>query len=220
MNGSNKKLNTIILSNPPPRLSSLVPHTGSTVPSTRHITFADEVGQSVSRSPSPRSSSGNSSSSPSSSARSSFSPPSLSEEEKESMLINNNNDSSIQRQSQQLSPIHELPSPFSERKPVKSYTANTAVAGSKLYPASRHRGARKQCMEMLQAYAGSDLSEWKQIGEKNRTKLYSQAVQGSTLPIMRSDTTFFGSWTPEQVCSVIQCFGARKICKGEQRSYG
>jgi hypothetical protein len=113
-----------------------------------------------------------------------------------------------QRKNHQLSPIHELPLPFSDKRPAKTI----AVAGSKLYPASRHRGARKQCMEMLQAYAGSDLSEWKQIGEKNRTKLYSQAVQGSALPMMRSDTTFFGSWTPEQICSVIQCFGARKIC--------
>jgi hypothetical protein len=160
------------------------------------------------------SSSGNSSSSPSSSARSSFSPPPLTEEEKESLFHSNNDSPALtqQRQNHQLSPIHELPSPFSDRKLIKNHTATVAVAGSKLYPASRHRGARKQCMEMLQTYAGSDLSEWKQIGEKNRTKLYSQAVQGSTLPIMRSDTTFFGSWTPEQICSVIQCFGARKIC--------
>ncbi|KAF1797052.1 hypothetical protein FB192DRAFT_1291652, partial [Mucor lusitanicus] len=87
---------------------------------------------------------------------------------------------------------------------------NIAIAGTKLYPASRHRTARKQCIEKLQAHAHSDLTEWKHIGEKNNTQLYTQAVEGSTLPIMRSETAFVGSWTPEQICSVIQCFGARK----------
>lgn len=99
--------------------------------------------------------------------------------------------------------------PFSS----KAKTSNVAIAGTKLYPASRHRAARKQCIEKLQAYAHSDLTDWKHIGDKNNTQLYTQAVEGSTLPVMRSETAFVGSWTPEQICSVIQCFGARKECE-------
>ncbi|KAG2236798.1 hypothetical protein INT48_006982, partial [Thamnidium elegans] len=106
-----------------------------------------------------------------------------------------------------LSPIRELASPT-----IKKDFGTQAVAGSKLYPASRHRSARKQCMDQLKSYANSDISNWKLIGERNnRTKLYTQSVEGSKLPVMRSDSTFYGAWTPEQICSVVQCFGARKI---------
>ncbi|KAI9270369.1 hypothetical protein BDA99DRAFT_459862 [Phascolomyces articulosus] len=82
---------------------------------------------------------------------------------------------------------------------------------SRLYPPSRHRTSRKQCIETLKRLSSSDLDEWKEMGERNSTKLYSKSVQGSALPILRGDVTLHGQWTPEQVCSVIQCFGARKI---------
>lgn len=114
----------------------------------------------------------------------------------------------------QLSPIHEIsPLPFSSNSQKKDFSSK-AVAGSKLYPASRHRLERKQCMDQLKKYAHSEISDWKLIGERNnRTKVYTQAYEGSKLPVMRSDTTFYGTWTPEQICSVVQCFGSRKICK-------
>ena len=82
---------------------------------------------------------------------------------------------------------------------------------SRLYPPSRHRASRKQCIETLKRLTSSDLDEWKELGERNSSKLYSKSVQGSALPILRGDVTINGRWTPEQVCSVIQCFGARKI---------
>jgi hypothetical protein len=110
-----------------------------------------------------------------------------------------------------LSPIDELPQlPFSSSKKSK------AIAGSKLYPASRHRSARKQSMDQLKLYAESDLNDWKCISD-GKTKMYTKSVEGSTLPILRSDSTFYGAWTPEQICSVIQCFGARKICKVKKK---
>lgn len=84
---------------------------------------------------------------------------------------------------------------------------------SRLYPPSRHRTARKQCLDTLKRLASSDLDEWKEIGQKNSAKLYSKSVQGSALSILRGDVVVNGTWTPEQVCSVIQSFGARKICK-------
>ncbi|KAI7860186.1 hypothetical protein BDC45DRAFT_96001 [Circinella umbellata] len=82
---------------------------------------------------------------------------------------------------------------------------------SRLYPPSRHRTSRKQCIETLKRLTSSDLDEWKELGERNSSKLYSKSVQGSALPILRGDVKINGRWTPEQVCSVIQCFGARKI---------
>ncbi|KAI8079446.1 hypothetical protein BDF21DRAFT_463512 [Thamnidium elegans] len=177
-----RKYNTVILSNPPPRLSSLSSRPSSTA--TKHITFADEV------SLIDRPSSSTTSSSASSSARSSLDPV------PEDVTTSN-----------PLSPIRELASPT-----IKKDFGTQAVAGSKLYPASRHRSARKQCMDQLKSYANSDISNWKLIGERNnRTKLYTQSVEGSKLPVMRSDSTFYGAWTPEQICSVVQCFGARKI---------
>lgn len=122
-----------------------------------------------------------------------------------------------QQQQHSLSPIHETPPPLTLPKPnTKHHQISKAVAGTKLYPSSRHRNERKECMDQLKFYAHSDINEWKLIGEKNnRTKLYSKSLENgtSTLPVLRSDSTFYGSWTPEQICSIIQCFGARKVCK-------
>ncbi|GAA5800734.1 hypothetical protein HPULCUR_006170 [Helicostylum pulchrum] len=169
-----RKFNTVILSNPPPRLSSLSTSRPASSTATKHITFADDVSSSTATT------------SASSSARSSLDP--------------------VPEDVTALSPIQESPLPPTMK------IGTQAVAGSKLYPASRHRSARKQCMDQLKSYAESDLSLWKLIGERNnRTKLYTQSVEGSKLPVMRSDSTFYGAWTPEQICSVVQCFGARKI---------
>lgn len=225
---NNMKMNTIILSNPPPRISSLSSmHTSSI--HTKHISFSDDVTQQQQneRSDSPMSSSAYTTSS--SSARSSYE----TEEQRQQYdteIMNEQSNSispigsppplvpSHHHQYQQLSPIHEIPPimPFSSSSVKKKDFSSKAIAGSKLYPASRHRNARKQCIDQLKLYVASDINEWKSIGDhsqNNRTKIYTKSVEGSTLPILRSDSTFYGSWTPEQICSVIQCFGARKICK-------
>ncbi|KAI8141168.1 hypothetical protein BJV82DRAFT_178848 [Fennellomyces sp. T-0311] len=104
--------------------------------------------------------------------------------------------------------------PPTEDKPdqQKENTSTTSlIMPTKLYPPSRHRTSRKQCIDTLKRLTSSDLDEWKELGERNSTKLYSKSVQGSTLPILRGDVTIHSPWTAEQVCSVIQCFGARKI---------
>lgn len=184
----------------------------------KRITFADQLDQS-SRSSSPSntfsSSSARSSTASSSSGTTSPNQQLQPTEDDSISIFDSNNKSSTQfplppittttsSSSHQLSPIQETPMPFSSSK---------AIVGTKLYPTSRHRTARKQCIDKLQTFAHSDLKDWKHIGDRNNTQLYTQATEGSTLPIMRSETTFVGSWTPEQICSVIQCFGARKECK-------
>ncbi|KAI8374311.1 uncharacterized protein BYT42DRAFT_399572 [Radiomyces spectabilis] len=94
----------------------------------------------------------------------------------------------------------------------KSNGATTESSTShRLYPPSRHRSVRKQCMETLKRLASSDLDEWKQHGERNNTQLYSKSVQGSALPILRADGMIGNAWSAEQVCSVVQSFGARKV---------
>ena len=181
----------------------------------KRITFADQLDQS-SRSSSPSntfsSSSARSSTASSSSGTTSPNQQLQPTEDDSISIFDSNSKSSTQfplpptttTTSHQLSPIQETPMPFSSSK---------AIVGTKLYPTSRHRTARKQCIDKLQTFAHSDLKDWKHIGDRNNTQLYTQATEGSTLPIMRSETTFVGSWTPEQICSVIQCFGARKECK-------
>lgn len=181
----------------------------------KRITFADQLDQS-SRPSSPSNTFSSSARSSSASSSSGTTTPNqqLQPTEDDNISVFDSN-SKVSTQfplppstSHQLSPIQETPMPFSSSKANK-----IAIAGTKLYPASRHRTARKHCIEKLQTFAHSDLKDWKHIGDKNNTQLYTQASESSTLPIMRSETTFVGSWTPEQICSVIQCFGARKECK-------
>ncbi|CEG75074.1 hypothetical protein RMATCC62417_10180 [Rhizopus microsporus] len=80
----------------------------------------------------------------------------------------------------------------------------------RLYPASRHREARKESLESLKRHVESNLDEWKSAGESEHAKYYIKPLPDTALPIMRSDCEIQGDWSPEQVCSVIQCFGARK----------
>lgn len=84
---------------------------------------------------------------------------------------------------------------------------------ARLYPASRHREARKESLESLKKHVESDIDEWKSAGESDHAKYYIKPLPDTALPIMRSDCEIQGDWSPEQVCSVIQCFGARKKCK-------
>ncbi|KAI9272013.1 hypothetical protein BY458DRAFT_509225, partial [Sporodiniella umbellata] len=81
---------------------------------------------------------------------------------------------------------------------------------NRLYPSSPHRNARKRSFENLKKYVETDLSEWSLIREENGAKMYSQTLEHSALPVMRSDFEFPDTWTVEQICSVIQCFGARR----------
>ncbi|KAI8333866.1 hypothetical protein BC941DRAFT_400731 [Chlamydoabsidia padenii] len=95
---------------------------------------------------------------------------------------------------------------------VNSSTLNDADRDStslKLYPLARHRAARKESLTNYKRLLSSDMDEWKLVEEKEGVKIFSKAVQGSALPILRGDGLIEGPWTAEQVCSVVQCFGAR-----------
>ncbi|CEP08703.1 hypothetical protein [Parasitella parasitica] len=190
---------TIILSNPPPRISSL---STSTAQQTNNTISAQQTNNSNIQAQPKRITF----------ADQSIEHPSRSTSPSSGTTIS----SSFATSHSADTTITPPPAPPLQTQDNGTLLPSKAVAGARLYPTSRHRAARKQCIDRLQAYAHSNLSDWKHIGEKNNTQLYTQAIQGSTLPVMRSETTFMDSWTPEQICSVIQCFGTRKICKWDE----
>jgi hypothetical protein len=110
----------------------------------------------------------------------------------------------------------QLPLP-SQQLPASSYlqapSFDSPSSNEKLYPSARHRSARKQSLATYKHLYSSDLEEWKELGDREGVKMYSKASPGSTLPILRGDCIIDGTWTPEQVCSVVQSFGARAKCK-------
>ncbi|KAI9028139.1 hypothetical protein CLU79DRAFT_553377 [Phycomyces nitens] len=182
-----------ILAQPPPRKSSLQPPTKETT--NRQVKFANDI-PTRSTSPYSRTSSVTNGSTTQSSRMS---------DERSSTSTSDTQWSTDQRSSQdtfQTTNDKRLP------EPLPSTFHNPAL---KLYPSSRHRSTRRQCMDLLKQLASDDLDDWKPSGEKNNVQLYTKSVQGSPLPIMRGETTLSGPWTAEQVCSVIQCFGARSL---------
>lgn len=120
------------------------------------------------------------------------------------------------------SPIIESPvndqSPLpSQQLPASSYLQapqfDSPSSNEKLYPSARHRSIRKESLANYKRLYSSDIEEWKELGDREGVRMYSKASPGSTLPILRGDCIIEGTWTPEQVCSVVQSFGARAKCK-------
>ncbi|KAI8081384.1 uncharacterized protein BX664DRAFT_302065 [Halteromyces radiatus] len=151
-------VNSSILTNPPPRCSSLNPPqtTSRSSSLTKRITFADDV----------------------------IIPPSTMEEK-------------------------SIPATSSDDNNHISNLKLSSLETGKLYPPARHRSIRKESINNYKRLFSSDMDEWKNIGEREGVKLYSKASQGYALPILRGDGWLEGSWTTEQLCSVVQCFGAR-----------
>ncbi|CAO3580502.1 unnamed protein product [Absidia cylindrospora] len=87
--------------------------------------------------------------------------------------------------------------------------SSSETASSRLYPLARHRSSRKQSITNYKRLLSSDMTEWKKTGEREGVKTYVKASHCGGLPILRGDGWLEGSWTAEQVCSVVQCFGAR-----------
>ncbi|CAO3637027.1 unnamed protein product [Cunninghamella echinulata] len=104
----------------------------------------------------------------------------------------NNNEKNNQLQQEDESPKHSIELP------------------SKLYPPARHKHIRKEALANYKRLLATDLDEWRNIGHQEGVDFYSKASQGYTLPILRGDGFIKGNWSPEQICSVVQCFGARK----------
>ncbi|ORZ00073.1 hypothetical protein BCR42DRAFT_429894 [Absidia repens] len=96
-----------------------------------------------------------------------------------------------------------------QQSPATLDNTSSDTASSKLYPEARHRSSRKESVTSYKRLLSSDITEWKKTGECEGVKTYAKASHCGGLPILRGDGWLEGSWTAEQVCSVVQCFGAR-----------
>jgi hypothetical protein len=111
-----------------------------------------------------------------------------------------------------------------------TYTAKEEVTNKKpnkghLYPSHRHPIQKVESLQLLKKLTFSH-DNWKQTktlddGSKQfvlNTPIYSndeedQVDKKTPIPFLRTDGVIEGGWTAEQLCSVIHCYGARKLCK-------
>jgi hypothetical protein len=90
-------------------------------------------------------------------------------------------------------------------------TQSSSVPTRMLYPHHRHPSVKMEKMSKLKHLAAS-LDNWNYEGDLKGTKVYSRTTEDNKL-ILRADGTILDGWTAEQICSVVQNFGARKMCK-------
>ncbi|KAI8369769.1 hypothetical protein BD560DRAFT_397774 [Blakeslea trispora] len=117
------------------------------------------------------------------------------------------------------------------QQPIASPTASPPPnTKTHLYPAHRHSVQKLESLEILKRLTDST-ALWnimKQPTENNPSTHYSldrkllnshhnpHAKKGvsheneAATPFIRVDSTISGGWTPEQLCSMVHCFGARK----------
>ncbi|RUS26480.1 hypothetical protein BC938DRAFT_470717, partial [Jimgerdemannia flammicorona] len=92
----------------------------------------------------------------------------------------------------------------------ESTAPSTPVPPRQTYPPHRHLEVQKRSMEQFKKLA-SHLENWTFHSEFKAVKIYTRAIPGATLPMLRGDGVVKHGWTAEQVCSVVQSFGARKL---------
>ncbi|KAI8138906.1 hypothetical protein BJV82DRAFT_522813 [Fennellomyces sp. T-0311] len=100
-------------------------------------------------------------------------------------------------------------SDISDREETDVATSAKPTGSRHLYPSHRHPTKKIESLESLKRLSSS-LEGWTSKGEIAGVKLYTQALPEKT-PFLRGDGVIEGGWTAEQLCSVIHCFGARKI---------
>ena len=82
-----------------------------------------------------------------------------------------------------------------------------------LYPSHRHPNKKTESIDLLKRLSSS-LDGWTNTGENDGVKLYIKTLSDrSSLPYLRGDGIIEGGWTAEQLCSLVHCYGARKVCK-------
>jgi hypothetical protein len=109
----------------------------------------------------------------------------------------------------------ESVSTITNKKPIKGH----------LYPSHRHPIQKVESLQLLKKLTFSH-DNWNQTktlddGSKQyalNTPIYSndeedQVDKKTPIPFLRTDGVIKGGWTAEQLCSVIHCYGARKLCK-------
>ncbi|KAI9250501.1 hypothetical protein BDA99DRAFT_564014 [Phascolomyces articulosus] len=114
-----------------------------------------------------------------------------------------------------------IPLPIS----TSSMTLPMVVRPHPLYPVHRYLSEKVESMNLFKRLSAS-LDPWTLVeenpkddeeGEENNDfRIYSYNCQQLTtsssprLPLIRADGFIIGKWSAEQLCSAVQCFGARK----------
>ncbi|KAG2188026.1 hypothetical protein INT44_000777 [Umbelopsis vinacea] len=88
-------------------------------------------------------------------------------------------------------------------------TQSSSVPTRMLYPHHRHPNVKMEKMSKLKHLSAS-LDNWSFEGDLKGTKVYSRTLEDNKL-VLRADSIILDGWTAEQVCSVVQNFGARKM---------
>ncbi|KAI8374455.1 uncharacterized protein BYT42DRAFT_576424 [Radiomyces spectabilis] len=106
---------------------------------------------------------------------------------------------------------HSHASPVRNETPEKPATTPVPSPPSKhLYPAQRHMKKKADSLKLLKELFTS-MDYWSFAEEKESVKHYKyQRVKSLAPTFIRTETTIDGQWSAEQLCSAIQCFGARK----------
>ncbi|KAI7886802.1 hypothetical protein K492DRAFT_155732 [Lichtheimia hyalospora FSU 10163] len=114
-----------------------------------------------------------------------------------------------------LSPLFESsinPSLESSLSNSSENSTNVAKKRQPLYLPHRFPSQKAEALNLIKRMTAS-LEPWTLTSENNGIKVYAMNEQCSIslLHASRMDGTIRGEWTPEQLCSVVNCFGARKI---------
>ncbi|KAI8060151.1 hypothetical protein BC940DRAFT_312715 [Gongronella butleri] len=116
-----------------------------------------------------------------------------------------------QQQHQQQQPLARASSSASQQQPSSSPQIATVTtippspSSHRLYPTHRHPGKKAQCVALLKQLFPLD-QRWQLQKEDGNIRSYVHANN-----FVRADGVIAGNWTSEQLCSIVQCMGARKI---------
>lgn len=87
-----------------------------------------------------------------------------------------------------------------------------------LYSSHRHPVNKLESIQLLKKITSS-LENWNLAKELDdgKTRYYlamdDEETQNRKMSFVRADSVVEDGWTAEQLCSVIHCYGSRKICK-------
>lgn len=135
---------------------------------------------------------------------------------------------------QNTASIENSPTTTNPYKNVLPVPAKNNATGRHLYPSHRHPIQKVESIQLLKKLTFS-LDNWnltKELDdgskhymlnarllsddeeEENMLQMKKSSKSNARkVPFIRADGIIQGGWTAEQLCSVIHCFGARKICK-------
>lgn len=116
-----------------------------------------------------------------------------------------------------------------EKIAVPQNTGNPLKQNTQLYPSHRHDVQKVESLQLLKRLSFL-VDHWDLIDEDGKTKYYTFSKHNAldsygllskknSKKIIRVDSVIEGGWTAEQLCSVIHCYGSRKICKDIKHPY-